>query len=138
MPSGNPQIISEFVSGPHCDDRTYGDVDGYYFGASFEHFEIIQISKSPTNTVIFRNSDGQDHMTSSLGIWSGNWPTQGPSPTATPSPEGTDLGAAGWTTGLIAPFAESRAYIANVPGVYMIGDPSFYTSNDMRTILIVR
>ena len=138
LPSGNPQIIYEFVSGPHCDDQTYGDIDGYYFDAAFQHFEIIQIAKSPTNTIIFSNADGQDHMNSSLGIWSGSWPTNGPNPNATPSPQGTDIGSPGWTTGIIAPFAESRAYVADLPGIFVIGDPFFYTSNNMRTILIVQ
>jgi hypothetical protein len=137
LPSGNPQIIYEFVSGPHCNDQTYGDVDGFFVEASFKHFEIIQIAKSPTNTIIFSNSDGQDHENSSLGTWSGTWPASGPSSTATPSPQGTDIGSPGWTTGIIAPFAESKAYIANTQGVYMVGDPFFYTSNNMRTILIV-
>lgn len=138
LPPANTQIIYEFVSGPHCDDQTYGDIDGYYFDASFKRFEIIQIAKSPTNTIIFSNADGQDHMNSNLGTWTGSWPPNVPDGNATPSPQGTDIGSSGWTTGIIAPFAESRAYIADIPGVYMIGDPSFYTSNHMRTILIVQ
>jgi hypothetical protein len=138
MPSKNPQIIFEFVSGPHCNDQTYGDVDGYFFDQTFKHFEIIQITSSVSNTIVFQNVDGQDHMTSSLGPWTGSWPASGPSPSATPSPQGTDIGSAGWTTGIIAPGAESRAYIANVPGMYVVGDPFFYTSNNMRTILIVQ
>jgi hypothetical protein len=138
LPSGNPEIIYEFVSGPHCDDRTYGDIDGYYIDATFKHFQIIQIAKSPTDTILFSNADGQDHMNSSLGTWSGSWPVNGPDPNATPSPQGTDIGSPGWTTGIISPFAESRAYIADIPGTYVIGDPFFYTSNHMRTILIVQ
>jgi len=138
LPSGNPEIIFEFVSGPHCDDSTYGDIDGYYFDTTFKHFEIIKLTASPTNSVIFQNTDGQDHWTSSLGPWTGSFPANGPSQSATPSPTGTDIGSAGWTTGLVAPGAESRAYVANIPGTYVIGDAFFYSSNNMRTVIIVQ
>ena len=142
LPPANAEVIYLFLSGPHCNDSTYGDIDGYYFDTTFAHFEIIKVTASPTNSIIFDNVDGQDHFTSSLGPWTGSWPSNGPTPSGTPSPQGTDIGSAGWTTGLLAPGQESHAYVANIPGMYMIGDaggvpPYFYSSNNMRTVIIV-
>ena len=142
LPPAGTEVIYLFLSGPHCNDSTYGDIDGYYFDSTFQHFEIIKITASPTNSVIFQNVDQQDHFTSSLGPWTGSWPSTGPTPTGTPSPQGTDIGSTGWTTGLLAPGQESHAYIANMPGMYVIGDaggpsPYFYFSNHMRTVIIV-
>jgi plastocyanin len=89
-------------------------------------------------TIQFQDvENGTPHTAADLGVWTGNYPSQGPNAAATPSPAGTDISAAGFTTGFLNGPSSSALYAANIPGIYVFGC-AFHYSIGMRTVIIVQ
>ncbi len=120
-----------------CNDTTYSFVKAYFGGNVVTTSQVVSVTHS-TSIVQIMNLDIQPHTAASLGPWSGSYPANGPDPAASPSPKNTDISAAGFTTGNIDPGATSKNYVANVPGLYIIGCAYHYNSDTMRTVIIVQ
>jgi len=141
LPPAGTQTIGVNLTNPNqaaCDDPTYSSVKAYFGGSTVTTSQVISVTHSGTNVVEFTNLDIQPHTAASLGPWSGSYPPNGPDPAATASPTNTDISAAGFTTGNLDPGTTSNAYLANVPGFYIIGCAYHYNSDNMRTVIIVQ
>jgi len=121
-----------------CDDTTFSFVKAYFGGATVTTSQVISVTHSSTDVIQFTNLDIQPHTAASLGAWSGSYPGTGPDPAATASPKNTDISAPGFTTGNLDPATTSKNYVANVPGMYVIGCAYHYQSDSMRTVIIVQ
>lgn len=140
IPPAGTEIIGVNLTNPTqaaCNDTTYSFVKAYFGGGTLTTSQVISVTHS-TSIIQFTNLDVQPHTAASLGPWSGSYPSSGPSASATPSPKNTDISVAGFTTGNIDPGATSKNYVANVPGIYVIGCAYHYTSDNMRTVIIVQ
>ena len=136
-PAGT-EIIGVDLSTSSCDDSTYGQILGYFGGSTKTMTQVVSITESAGDTVEFENVDsGTAHTANNLGTWTGSFPANGPSVPANPSPAGTDISAAGFTTGVLNPGETSPAYVADVPGIYVFGC-AFHYSIGMRTVIIVQ
>lgn len=121
-----------------CNDPVYQAVKAYFVGSTVTASAVIGVSASTTDTIQFVNLDVQPHTANELGTWTGAYPQVTPNPNKTPSPAGTDISSLKFTTGVINPGATSLGYIADVPGVYVLGCAFHYNSDNMRTIVIVK
>ncbi len=119
-----------------CDDSTFLAVKGYFGGSSVTTSQVVSVTHSGTNVIRFVNLDTQQHTAGNIGAWTGSYPPNGPG-FGNPSPKDTDISAAGFTTGLLNPGQTSRDYLANVPGMWVIGCAIHYNSDNMRTVIIV-
>jgi hypothetical protein len=140
IPPAGTEIIGVNLTNPTqaaCNDTTYSFVKAYFGGGVITTSQVISVTHS-TSILQFTNLDVQPHTAASLGPWSGSYPSSGPSASATPSPKNTDISVAGFTTGNLDPGATSKNYIADVPGIYVIGCAYHYTSDSMRTVIIVQ
>jgi plastocyanin len=132
------EVIGVDLSTTSCDDSTFAQVLGYFGGTAAVQSQVIHITRSPSDSIQFENVDsGTPHTASSLGPWTGSYPGGSPSQSATPSPAGTDISAAGFTSGSLNPGQLSNAYVANVPGMYVFGCAYHYPIG-MRTVIIVQ
>lgn len=120
-----------------CTDPTYQAVKGYFGGSTVAASQVISVTASATDVIVFMNLDVQPHTANDLGTWSGAYPQVTPNPNKTPSPANTDISSPKFTTGAINPGSTSLNYIADVPGVYVLGCAFHYNTDDMRTIIIV-
>ena len=120
-----------------CTDPTYQTVKGYFGGSTVTASQVVSVTASATDVISFANLDVQPHTANDLGAWSGAFPQVTPNPNKTPSPANTDISSPKFTTGAINPGSTSLNYIADVPGVYVLGCAFHYNSDDMRTIIIV-
>lgn len=121
-----------------CTDPTYQAVTGYFAGTTVTGSHVISLTASSTDVIEFANLDLQPHTATNLGAWSGAYPQVTPNPNKTASPANTDISDPRFTTGPINGGSTSAAYIADVPGVYVIGCAFHYNTNDMRTVVIVQ
>ena len=139
-PSSTETIGVNLTNPPQaaCTDPKYMAVKGYFGGSTIVSSQVISITASSTDSVQWTNLDFQPHTAADLGAWSGSYPAQGPDPSATSSPTGTDISAPGFTTGNINNGTSSRLYKADVPGVYIFGCAYHYVSDNMRTVIIVK
>ena len=132
------EVIGVDLSTTQCNDSTFAQVLGYFGGTAAVQSQVISVTHSPSDMIQFENVDtGTQHTASSLGPWTGSYPGGSPSQAATPSPAGTDISAAGFTSGVLNPGQLSNAYVADVPGMYVIGC-AFHYSFGMRTVIIVQ
>jgi plastocyanin len=132
------EVIGVDLSTTSCNDSTFHQVLGYFGGTAAAQSQVVSITHSPSDTIQFENVDsGTPHTASSLGPWTGSYHGAPPDPSATPSPAGTDISAAGFTSGSLNPGQLSNAYVADVPGMYVFGC-SYHYSIGMRTVLIVQ
>lgn len=121
-----------------CTDPTYQAVKGYFSGGTVRASQVMSVTASAGDSIVFSNIDIQPHTANDLGVWTGAFPQVTPNPNKTPSPAGTDISNPKFTTGAINPGSTSLAYVADVPGVYVIGCAFHYNSDDMRTVVIVK
>lgn len=138
LPPASTEIIGVDLNITGCTDPTYQAVIGYFGGTNVTTAQVISLKASATDAIKFENFDNQPHTAADLGTWTGSYPPNGPSLTATPSPQGMDISTSGFTAGNLNPGTTTkRSYVANVPGVYVFGCAYHYVSNGMRTIIIV-
>lgn len=136
-PAGT-EVIGVDLSTTSCNDSTFHQVVGYFGGTTAVQSQVITITHSPSDKIQFENVDsGTPHTASGVGPWTGSYPGGSPNPSATPSPAGTDISAAGFTSGSLNPAQISNAYVADVPGMYIIGC-GYHYSIGMRTVIIVQ
>ncbi|HEY7992806.1 MAG TPA: hypothetical protein VID24_01185 [Candidatus Eremiobacteraceae bacterium] len=121
-----------------CTDPVYQAVKAYFVGSTVTTSAVVGVTASSTDVIQFMNLDFQPHTANELGAWTGAYPQVTPNPNKTPSPAGTDISSLKFTTGAINPGATSLGYIADVPGVYVIGCAFHYNTDNMRTIIIVK
>ena len=136
-PAGVETIGINLTSQSACVDNTFQAVKGYFGGGTITTSQVISVTHSGTNAIQFVNLDSQAHTANNLGAWTGSYPPNGPN-LGNPSPKNTDISAAGWQTGLLNPGQTSRSYLANVPGMYVIGCAIHYLSDNMRTVIVVQ
>jgi virginiamycin B lyase len=117
-------------------DPNYGFELGYAVGIGTQ---TQTISLRTGESVEFKNLDTIPHSAAFLGNATANsapWPRSF-NGSSTQSPAGTAIGTSGWATGSLNANAKSPVYETGLPGFYMIGDQYDYTSNNMRTVIIV-
>lgn len=122
---------------------TYGDVLGFTDGMTMSAPSgsgIVHLTAG--ESVQFgniENTGGLPHTASSLGPWSGSFPTNGPTAAQeNPSATGSSIGAAGFSTGVLNPGLVSKVYTTGGSGqVIVFGCFFHYVSNNMRTVVIV-
>jgi hypothetical protein len=128
--SGAPVTIDLNVGLAACDDTTYTSVLG--FSLDNTHSQVIKI---PVNSnVVFAAMTGGPHTADLLGS---SFPAMDTNP-ATAAPAGTDISSANFSTGPLNTGSSSAVYHAAVTGIYYFGCHFHYTSNGMRTVLIVQ
>ncbi|MDQ6767137.1 MAG: hypothetical protein M3Z41_04955 [Candidatus Eremiobacteraeota bacterium] len=91
-------------------------------------------------TVQFHNVEatgGQPHTASFIQTWGGSFPASPTIPT-TASAAGTSISSAGFSSGNLNPGAVSAVYNAGGAGMFIFGCAYHYSSNGMRTVVIVQ
>jgi len=119
-------------------NANYGTVLGYFKGKMSTLSQVVSLRAG--TKVQFANVDSfATHTASFLGnatATSAPWPASF-SGGLTVSPAGTAIGTANFSTGPLGTGKTSLVYSSGMPGFYMIGCHYHYTSNKMRTIIIV-
>jgi streptogramin lyase len=119
------------------EDPNYGFELGYSLGYGMT---TQTISLEAGHSVQFQNLDTIPHSAALLGDATQNfapWPAKFNGGT-TASPEYTAVGAPGFSTGPVAPYAITPRYNTGMPGFYMIGCQFDYNTDEMRTVLVVQ
>ena len=117
-------------------DPNYGFEIGYAVGTGTQ---TQTISLPAGESVQFKNLDTEPHSAAFLGNATSNsapWPGSFNGST-TKSRAGTAIGTTGWATGSLLPSKSSPIYETGMPGFYMIGCQYHYSSDEMRTVIIV-
>jgi len=130
LASGATVTIDLNVGLAACVDTTYTSVLG--FSLDDAHSQVIKI---PVNSnVVFAAMTGGPHTADLLGS---SFPATDTNP-ATAAPAGTDISSASFSTGPLNTGSSSAVYHAAVTGIYYFGCHFHYTTNGMRTVLIVQ
>ncbi|HXW51355.1 MAG TPA: hypothetical protein VEJ41_05140 [Candidatus Acidoferrales bacterium] len=144
-PDAGAQSVALLLTGQNpVTVAPYGGVLGYHAGDSSAAFAggPNTVNLTANQPVQFYNVEatagGLPHTASNLGAWSGSFPAAGPvAAQQNPSPAGTTINTAGFSTGTIEPGAVSRVYNSGAAGMTVIGCFYHYNSNNMRTVVIV-
>jgi plastocyanin len=120
-------------------DPRYGLILGYFKGKTSTTSQVVVLPMG--RNVKFQNFDFfAEHTASFLGDATKNsapWPSPF-NGSGIPSPKGTAIGTAGFSTGVLRFGDRSKVYTTGAPGFYMFGCFFHYDSNGMRTVIIVR
>lgn len=131
--SGTPLIIQLNLSFPTCNDSTFGVIRGISDTNSASN--IIKVATG--QNIQFSNVDGiYTHQIDFLGTWSGSFPAADNS-VAGQSTAGTDIGTTNFSTGALGPGSSSPIYKTPAsPGMFVFGDRNYYSSSNVRTVVI--
>ena len=128
-PAGNVTIDLD-LGLASCNDKTYSTVLG--FSTDNAHSQVIKVVSG--SMVTFTATALGPHTDDELGT--GGFPKSDTN-LATASAAGTDISAATFSTGTLNDGQSSMAYPAAMVGIYYFGCHFHYSSNHMRTVIIV-
>ena len=134
-----PAPVGARLTGEHSiTDSHYGFILGYFNGKISSTSQVVHLTAG-TQVKFFNVDSFVPHTVSFLGkatATSAPWPKMF-NGSSIRSPAGTAIGALHFSTGSLNPGQSSLIYKTGLPGFYMEGCAFHYTSNKMRTVIIV-